>query len=68
MLNLVGKTIRIDGKKSKVVGAIAAGKHMRFVLEDGRDFLDLHERNDYEIEKEKTNISGGHKRKKTMDI
>ena len=37
----VGDEVIIEGKKSKVTARWAMGAHVRFVLEDGREFLDL---------------------------
>lgn len=37
----VGDSVRVDGRVAKIVSKIAAGKHTRFVLSDGRQVLDI---------------------------
>ncbi len=38
----VGDEVNIDSKISLIENIYASGKHYRFILSDGREFLDLH--------------------------
>ncbi len=38
----VGDEVSVDSKISTINSIYASGKHYRFILSDGREFLDLH--------------------------
>lgn len=45
----VGDKVRVDGKIVTVVSRYAAGKHIKFCLDDGDAILNLHLRDDVEV-------------------
>ena len=45
----VGDTILLGGKTVKIVGRVAAGKHVKWTLDDGRTITDLDQRSDVQL-------------------
>lgn len=45
----LGMKVSVDGKISRIVAAYAQGRHIKYILEDGRQFFDLHEKESVEF-------------------
>jgi len=45
----VGDSVRVEGREGKIISRTAAGKHVRFVLDDGRVYVDLDKHSDASV-------------------